>query len=148
VSAQTQLGIVALFEASRDTAAMIEALVTEAGASQSLIRCSFADLKRGITDFRKYLEQHNPEVVIVDLSPPYDENLAFFTTMRDAAEMQGRGIVLTTTSKRQLDDLLGEDSYAFEVVGAHMDLALILEEIKAATRLARTARRQASDGAP
>jgi len=68
--------------------------------------------------------------------------------MRDAAVMQGRGVVLTTTSKQRLDDLIGEDSHAIEVVGAHMDRALILEEIKAATRLARTARRQASDGAP
>ena len=142
---QTQLGTVALFEASGDTAAMIQALLTQAGASQSLICCPFADLKRGITDFRKYLELHNPEVVIVDISPPYAENWAFFTTMRDAGAMQGRGLVVTTTSKRQLDELLGEDSHAFEVVGAHMDLALILEEIKAATRFARIARRQAGD---
>jgi hypothetical protein len=85
--------------------------------------------------------------VIVDLSPPYEENWAFFTTMRDAAEMEGRGIVLTTTSKQRLDEVIGEDSHAFEVVGAHLDHALILEEIKVATLLARIARRRASDGA-
>jgi hypothetical protein len=131
---------VALFDASQDTVAMMQALLTEAGANQSLIGCPFGDLKRGITDFRKYLAQHNPEVVIVDLSPPYDENWAFFTTMRDAAAMQGRGVVLTTTNKNQLDDLLGEDSHAFEVVGARADRALILSAIKSATRFAREAR--------
>lgn len=147
MSAQTQLGTVVLFEASEDTVAMMQALLTEAGASQSLLRVPLADLKRGITDFRKYLDQHNPEVVIVDLSPPYEENWAFFTTMRDAAAMQGRGIVLTTTSKQRLDEVIGEDSHAFEVVGTHLDHALILEEIKVATLLARIARRRASDGA-
>ena len=145
VSAETQLGTVVLFEASEDTVAMMQALLTEAGASQSLLRCPLADLKRGITDFQKYLDQHNPEVVIVDLSPPYDENWAFFTAVRDAAAMKGRGIVLTTTSKRRLDEAIGEDSHAFEVVGANLDRALILEEIKVATLLARIARRQASD---
>ena len=148
MSAETQLGTVVLFEASEDTVAMMQALLTEAGASQSLLCCPLADLKRGITDFRKYLDQHNPEVVIVDLSPPYYENWAFFETMRDAAAMQGRGIVLTTTSKTELDQLIGEDSHAIEIVGEPLDRALILEEIRAATRLARTARRQARDGAP
>jgi hypothetical protein len=80
----TELGTIAMFDARDDTVAMVQAVLTEAGACQSLIHCPFADLKRGITDFRKYLDQHNPEVVIVDLSPPYDENWAFFTTVRDA----------------------------------------------------------------
>jgi DNA-binding response OmpR family regulator len=142
----TELGTVAIFEASNDTVEMMQAILTEAGANQSLIACPFADLKRGITDFRKYLEQHNPEVVIVDLSPPYAENWAFFTTMRDASAMQGRSVVVTTTSRTRLDEVIGEDSHAFEVDGTPLDRALILEEIKAATRLARTARRQASDG--
>ena len=66
--------------------------------------------------------------------------------MRDAAATQGRGVVLTTTSTLQLDELIGEDSHASEVVGSQMDRALILEQINAATRIARTARRQASDG--
>jgi signal transduction histidine kinase len=145
--AQTALGTVAIFDASDDTVAMIQMLLTEAGASQSLIRCPFADLKRGITDFRKYLDQHNPEVVIFDLSPPYDENWGFFTIIRDAAAMQGRGVVLTTTSKKRLDELIGEDSRAFEVVGTVENRALILDEILVATRRARTARRQAMDGA-
>ena len=62
--------------------------------------------------------------------------------------MQGRGVVLTTTSKNRLDELVGEDTHAIEIVGTLMDRARVLEEIKAATRLARTARRQAVDAAP
>jgi hypothetical protein len=145
VSAETQIGTVVLFEASEDTVAMMQALLTEAGASQSLLRVPLADLKRGITDFRRYLDQHNPEVVIVDISPPYDENWAFFVTMRDTVSMEGRGIVLTTTSNQRLDEVIGEDSHAFEVVGTDLDHARILDEIKVATLLARIARRQASD---
>jgi hypothetical protein len=144
---RTALGTVAMFGASEDTLAVMHALLTESGASQSLMYCPLSDMKRGITDFRKYLDAHNPEVVIFDISPPYHENWAFFTTVRDAAAMHGRGVVLTTTNKGQLDELAGEDSHALEVVGAVLDRALILEEIKAATRLARTARRQAVDRA-
>jgi DNA-binding response OmpR family regulator len=137
---ETAQGIVALFNASDDTIDMIQTLLTAAGSYQTLIWCHFSDLKKGIVDFRKYLEKHKPEVVIFDLSPPYDENWQFFKVMRDAHVMGGRGIVLTTTNKNRLDEVLGEDSYALEVVGRPNDLQQIDAAIKAATRQAEVIR--------
>jgi len=86
------------------------------------------------------MERHNPEVVIFDLSPPYDENWKFFKTMRDAAVMRGRGTVLTTTNKARLDEVLGEDSHALEVVGRNKDLEEIDAAITAETGKAQAAR--------
>src|SRR3982074_1075943 len=127
-SKKTAEGIVALFNASDDTIDMIQALLTQAGGAQSLVWCHFADLKKGVVDFKKYLNKHNPEVVIFDISPPYDENWQFFKTMRDAEVMRGRGSVLTTTNKNRLDEGLGTDSHALGVGGKAKDL----EEIQAA----------------
>jgi hypothetical protein len=132
-STKTAKGIVALFNASDDTVDMIQKLLTDAGDGQSLIWCHFADLKKGVVDFGKYMTKHNPEVVVFDLSPPYDENWRFFKTMRDAAVMKGRGVVLTTTNKNRLDEVLGEDSHAVEVVGRSKDLREIDGAIKAGT---------------
>jgi hypothetical protein len=78
--------------------------------------------------------------VIFDLSPPYDANWKFFTTMRDAEEMGDRGSVLTTTNKKRLDEVLGMDSHALEVVGRPKDLQLIGAAIAAETRKAHAAR--------
>ncbi|HWW83909.1 MAG TPA: hypothetical protein VNZ26_09930 [Vicinamibacterales bacterium] len=55
----------------------------ETGQAQSLVWCHFADLKKGVGDLKRYLEKHNPEVVIFDISPPYDANWKFYKTMRD-----------------------------------------------------------------
>jgi hypothetical protein len=137
---KTAKGIVALFNASDDTIDMVQSLLTGSGRDQTLIWCHFSDLKKGIVDFGKYMEKHNPEVVIFDLSPPYDENWQFFKVMRDAHVMRGRGIVLTTTNKSRLDEVLGEDSYALEVVGRPNDLQQIDAAIKAATRQAEVIR--------
>lgn len=137
---KTSPGIVALFNASDDTVDMVQALLTGSHNEQTLIWCHFADLKKGVVDFGKYMEQHNPEVVIFDLSPPYDENWRFFKTMRDAETMEGRGIVLTTTNKNRLDEVLGEDSLALEVVGKAEDLAQIDAAIRAETRWAEATR--------
>jgi len=60
--------------------------------------------------------------------------------MRDAKTMKGRGMVLTTTNKARLDEVLGEDSHALEVVGRAKDLQQIDAAIKAETRKAETAR--------
>jgi len=137
---KTTEGLVALFNASDDTIDMVEKLLKTAGKDQSLIWCHFADLRKGVVDFGRYMEKHNPEVVIFDLSPPYDENWRFFKTMRDSETMEGRGMVLTTTNKNRLDEVLGEDSHALEVVGRAKDLHEIDFAIKAETRKAATAR--------
>jgi DNA-binding response OmpR family regulator len=139
-SKKTAQGIVALFNASDDTIDMIQTLLTEAGGAQTLVWCHFADLKKGVVDFKKYLGKHNPEVVIFDISPPYDENWQFFKTMRDADVMRGRGSVLTTTNKNRLDEVLGTDSRALEVVGKPKDLEQIQTAIAVETRKADAAR--------
>jgi DNA-binding response OmpR family regulator len=137
---KTAEGIVALFNASDDTIDMIQALLTQAGGAQTLVWCHFADLKKGVVDFKKYLNKHNPEVVIFDISPPYDENWQFFKTMRDAEVMRGRGSVLTTTNKNRLDEVLGTDSRALEVVGKVKDLREIQAAIAIETEKANVAR--------
>ena len=134
---ETAAGIVALFNASDDTVDMVQALLTKAGDAQSLIWCHFADLKKGIVDFGRFIEKHNPEVVIFDISPPYDENWQFFKTMRDSKAMKDRGQILTTTNKNRLDEVLGADSRALEVVGKAKDLKEIDAAIKAETLKAK-----------
>jgi hypothetical protein len=54
---KTAEGIVALFNASDDTIDMVQNLLTASGDDQTLIWCHFADLKKGIVDFDKYLDK-------------------------------------------------------------------------------------------
>jgi DNA-binding response OmpR family regulator len=137
---KTAAGVVALLNASDDTIDMVQKILLESGGNQTLIWCHFADLKKGVVNFGKYIEKHNPEVVIFDLSPPYDENWSYFKTMRDDEHMSGRGIVLTTTNKDRLDEVLGEDSHALEVVGKPHDLNLIAASIESETARAAAIR--------
>jgi hypothetical protein len=137
---ETAEGIVALFNASDDTIDMVQTILKEGDKAQTLVWCHFADLKKGIVDVAKWLSKHNPEVVVFDISPPYDENWKYYTTMRDSDAMRGRGSVLTTTNKNRLDEVLGSDSHALEVVGRPKDLKLIQMEIAGETLKAREAR--------
>ena len=129
--------VVALFNASDDTVDMVQLMLDASGFS-CLVGCHFTDLKKGSVDFSRYLGEHQPDVVIFDISPPYLENWQFFKTLRDDGAMAGRGLVLTTTNKERLDETVGADSGAFEIVGKPYDL----EQIKAAIQAALTRARQ------
>jgi DNA-binding response OmpR family regulator len=104
--------VVALIDASDDTVEMVQRMLDASGFN-CLIGCHFSDLKKDRIDFARYLGQRDPDVVIVDISPPYKENWNFFKTLRDAKAMEGRGFVLTTTNKARLDETVGKDSDTF-----------------------------------
>ena len=128
--------VVALFNASDDTVQMVQRMLDASGFC-CLVGCHFADLKKGRVDFARYLEVHEPEVVIFDITPPYIENWRFFKTLRDGKAMEGRGLVLTTTNRKRLDETVGMDSEAFEIVGKPYDLQEIKNAIDAARKRAR-----------
>jgi DNA-binding response OmpR family regulator len=127
--------VIALFDASDDTAQMVKRMLAASGYT-CLIGCQFSDLKKNRIDFARYLGQNEPEVVIFDISPPYAENWLFLQTLRDTKAMDGRGLVLTTTNKEQLDAAVGKDSEAFEIVGKPYDLDQIGGAIRAALQRA------------
>src|SRR3984893_11137346 len=131
--------VIALFNASDDTVEMVQRMLDASGFS-CLVGCHFADLKKGRVDFARYLETHKPEVVIFDTPPPYQENWRFFKTLRDGKAMEGRGLVLTTTNKKRLDETVGMDSEAFEIVGKPYDLDEIKNAIDAARKRAHEKR--------
>ena len=98
--------VVALFNANDDTVEMVQRMLSAADF-ECLVGCRFADLKKGVVDFSQYVAKTNPEVVIFDISPPYVENWAFYKTLCETQAMAGRGLVLTTTNKDRLDEVVG-----------------------------------------
>ena len=129
--------VVALFNASDDTVDMVQRMLGASGL-HCLVGCHFTDLKKGAVDFVRYMARHEPDVLIFDISPPYLENWQFFKTLRDGKAMNGRGLVVTTTNKDRLDEAVGADSEAIEIVGKPYDLDQIKEAIHASLKRART----------
>jgi DNA-binding response OmpR family regulator len=128
--------VVALFNASDDTVEMVRRMLGASGFD-CLVGCHFSDLKKGAGNFARFVDTHDPDVVIFDISPPYQENWDFFKTLREAKAMDGRGLVLTTTNKARLDEAAASDSKAFELVGKPYDLDQIKAAIHQALRRAR-----------
>jgi CheY-like chemotaxis protein len=86
------------------------------------------DIRRGAEDFLAFITQHQPAVIVWDISPPYDHNWRFFELIRQTATAKDCRFVVTTTNKAVLDELVGEND-ALQIVGKPFDLEALVQAV-------------------
>ena len=121
---------VAVVNSNEDTVEMLRYALQESGFS-SVVTGHIYDFKTGETDFPKYLETHDPRVLVYDVTIPYDKNWAFLRLILDSDHMRGRKLVITTTNKKRLEEIVGPTT-AFEIVGKPYDIDRIVAAVKTA----------------
>lgn len=89
------------------------------------------DIRQGMTDFLAFVDRHQPRVFVYDISIPYDRNWKFLELLLTSDAMRGRHVVVTTTNKRALDELVGP-THALEIIGKPYDLDQIVKAVRAA----------------
>lgn len=124
---------VAVVNSSEDTVEMLRACLVARGF-ENVSAAHVPDIKRGELDIVEFLRAHDPQVILWDVSLPYDENWQVLQEVLRLEAMRGRQVVVTTTNKRALEDLVGPTP-AFEIHGKPYDL----EEIMAAVERAAAA---------
>ena len=123
--------VVAIVNGNEDTVEMLRATLQQHGFT-AIATAHVRDLKLGRVDLLAFLEQHDPKVLIYDITIPYEENWRFLQLLLTSAAMQGRRFVLTTTNKRALEGLVGEQSEVQEIVGKPYDLEQVVEAVRKA----------------
>ncbi len=122
--------VIAVVNSNEDTVEMLRSCLQQHGFS-SIVTGHIHDFKTGLSDFPDFVSQHDPKVIVYDVSIPYDKNWTFLRLLLDTEAMRGRKVVVTTTNKVRLEELVGPTE-AIEIVGKPYDLERIVGAVKSA----------------
>lgn len=90
------------------------------------------DIRRGEASLSDLMTEHNPQVIIYDLVPPYDRSWRFLEHLRAMPYMAGRKVVITSTNAARAVELSGGASHVHEILGKPYDIDDIVSAVNAA----------------
>ena len=118
----------AVFNASEDTVAFVGLFFEEQGfrvVTQSWP--AYDPLRADVAD--AFVSQHGADVVIFDVSLPYEENWQHFEAFKKLLDGRKVPVVVTTTNKRALTEMIGTTD-ALEIVGKPLDLDQLASAVR------------------
>ena len=122
--------VIGIANTSEDIIDLLRLGFERAGCATAAIH--LPDVKAGRASFEDFLRRHDPAGLVIDISPPYDDNWRFVSQLRSLPAMRGRRVVITTTNVRHLTRLAGEDTGALEIIGKPNDIQEVVEAMRRA----------------
>lgn len=92
------------------------------------------DVRRGNLDLINFVKQHDPNVIVYDLVPPYDRSWNYLHLLRNSEPLRGRSFVLTSVNAARAKEVVGRSEMVYEVVGKPFDLDEVVTAVKEASK--------------
>jgi hypothetical protein len=122
--------VVAILNTNDDTVEMLRTMLELDGIVA--VSAHVSDLRRGHLDFGGFLGEHDPQVIIYDVPPPYDRSWLFFEHLQGLPAAKGRKFVITSTNPARVQQVANPDQPVLEIIGKPYDLQMITEAVKKA----------------
>jgi DNA-binding response OmpR family regulator len=136
---------VAVFNANADTVEMLHLALQHAGFET--IDAPLQEFDRGIATALAFLRERDPEVVVYDVSPPYERTAAFCCDLQEADDR--RAWVITSTNPEQTARDLRGRSERYELIGKPYELEHVVAAVHRAVHKTTAFRARGSDvGSP
>ena len=125
--------VAAVFNTSPDIVDLLRRTLEPAGIVT--VSALTYEIREGAVDVEAFLRQHNPTVIVYDITPPYDANWQLFQHICSMDVVRSRPVVLTSSNVRHVEQLAGRNERIYEVVGKPIDLDQIVQAVKEASRV-------------
>jgi len=126
--------VVAILDSDPDTTEMLQIALESEGfvvASGNL-----HDFRAHEQDLLAFLERIRPDVILYDLSPPYQENWAFLQRARELPTFARSALVITTSNERAVRGVVSLP--VVEILGKPYDLDVLMRAVGQAISPAAT----------
>lgn len=120
----------AVVNTSPDTVEILRVALSYAGIV--VVSCYSHDIRDGKIDFEAFLRAHDPKVIVYDIAPPYERNWRLFQHVHAMPAMKGRQVILTSTNKQRVEELIAPDQPVYEVVDKPLNLDIIVQATREA----------------
>jgi DNA-binding NtrC family response regulator len=124
--------VVAVINSTTDIVDMLRTALEQAGLV--VVSALTPEIRDGHVDLDQLMRQHDPKVVVYDISPPYEPNWNLFQHVASMPMMKGRQFVVTSTNARHVERLASPQEHIYEVVGKADDLGRIVQATREALR--------------
>ena len=128
VPPKADLPVVAVFNASEDTVDLLTEFFEQQGF-RAVGRTWPARKPLTPHAAREFMSQHQPHVVVFDVSLPYEQNWERFREFQELAGERQVPVVLTTTNRDALNQFI-ESAGALEIFGKPYDLDQVLLAVR------------------
>lgn len=123
--------VVAILNSNDDVVEMLRLAIEQAGLV--VVSAHIDSVKRGDTFLRDFIEDHDPEVIVYDVVPPYDRSWMFLQHLRESS-LEGRRFVITSANPKRTVELAGTSEDIFEIVGKPYDINKIVDAVRHASK--------------
>ncbi len=124
--------VVAILNTNDDVVELLRMNFEKAGLVA--VSAHLDDARRGSLSLRDFVAEHDPQVVVYDLAPPYDQYWRFLDHIRSMPYMQGRTVVVTSTNVARATELMTTSEPVFELVGKPYDIDQLTDIVREASR--------------
>ena len=129
---QTESPVVAVINSTPDIVDMLRLTLEQAGFV--VVSALTFEMREGRIDLEDFISQHQPRVIVYDISPPYEANWHLFEHVAAMPAVAGRQIVLTSTNPKHVERLAGQQRQIYEIIGKPYDLGQVAQAVKEAVR--------------
>src|SRR3954471_4242124 len=107
--------VAAVFNTSPDIVDLLRQALEPAGIVAVSVMTH--QIREGAVNVEAFLQQHNPQVVVYDIAPPYEANWHLFQHICEMDAMRDRQVVLASTNAQHAERLGARKRKIFKVIG-------------------------------